>query len=181
MRIVGGTAKGRALEGPKGDGIRPTADRVRQTIFDVLGQRCDGWWVLDLFAGTGALALEAVSRGAEGAVLVDSGREALGLCRQNAEALGFTEKVEIVPAPVARGVESLTKAQRSFDLVFIDPPYAKKLGQEVLATLGPLVRPGGQVLIEHGKHEVLPEREGPFTRTDERRFGETSVTFYLRD
>src|SRR5512132_3323905 len=100
MRIIAGTAKGRALKGPRGAGLRPTADRVRESIFNVLGQWLDGLRVLDLFAGTGALGLEAVSRGAREAVLVDSGREALQLCRENAEALGMAAQVQVRPGKV---------------------------------------------------------------------------------
>ncbi|AKQ66651.1 16S rRNA (guanine(966)-N(2))-methyltransferase [Myxococcus hansupus] len=101
MRIVAGTVKGRALAGPKSTSrhIRPTADRVRETLFNVLGQFLDGQRVLDLYAGTGALGLEAVSRGAGQAVLVDQDREALGLCRQNVDSLGLAGQVEIVAAP----------------------------------------------------------------------------------
>src|SRR4051812_22385732 len=97
MRIVAGSAKGRGLLGPKSSSslIRPTSDRVRETIFNILGQWMHGQ-VLDLFAGTGALALEALSRGAESAVLVDSSEEGTNLCRLNSEALGFVDRVEIV-------------------------------------------------------------------------------------
>src|SRR5688572_2885467 len=104
MRIVAGTAKGRALAGPKATSrhIRPTADRVRETLFNILGQWLDGQCVLDLYAGTGALGLEALSRGAARAALVDSDREALALCRQNTEHLGFSDRVDILGQPVAR-------------------------------------------------------------------------------
>ena len=96
MRIVAGSVRGRTLKTPKrADVIRPTADRVRESIFNVLGQRCDGLTVLDLFSGTGALGLEAVSRGAVKAVLVDRGREALDLCRLNTDTLKFADRVEI--------------------------------------------------------------------------------------
>src|SRR4051794_21286152 len=101
MRIVAGTARGRPLEGPKAAGIRPTADRVRETLFNVLGQFLDGERVLDLFAGTGALSLEALSRGASSAVLVDRDRAAIGLCERNATSLGFRDRVELIESSVA--------------------------------------------------------------------------------
>lgn len=157
--------------------IRPTADRVRETIFNVLGQTCDGLNVLDLYAGTGALGLEAVSRGATKAVLVDKGDEALELCRQNTAALKFDSKVEIV-----RGDALTTIARRpdQFQLVFADPPYAHKVGLEILRKLDETNRltDGGVAVIETGTDEPLPEREGRFERIDARDFGATIVSIF---
>lgn len=157
--------------------IRPTADRVRETLFNVLGQTCDGLEVLDLYAGTGALGLEAVSRGAARAVLVDKGEEALALCRQNTAALKFEGRVEIV-----RGDALTTIGKRSdrFQLVFADPPYAQKIGLEILKKLDETDRltDGGIAVIETGADEVLPEREGRFERVDEREFGATRVSIF---
>ena len=181
MRIVAGSAKGRVLAAPKSDDvIRPTADRVRETLFNVLGQRCDGLTVLDLFAGTGALGLEAVSRGAIKAVLVDRDREALELCRLNASALKFTDRVEIVSASAIAAIGMLGKKRQVFELVFSDPPYALIAGVSVLEALGQakLVSDGGVVVIEHGKEEQLPERVGDFSQIDERDFGTAIVTLF---
>ena len=137
MRILSGSARGRPLKGPKGPGIRPTADRVRETLFNVLGQYLEGGEVLDLFAGTGALALEALSRGAARAVLVDSGREALGLIRENAAALGFAERCEVLPSDALRALEHLGREGRRFALVFADPPYAQKVIADLLQGMVP--------------------------------------------
>jgi len=179
MRIVGGTARGRTLKTPKGSDItRPTADRVRETLFNVLGQTCDGLRVLDLFAGTGALALEAVSRGAVQAVLVDSGREAVGLCRENAKAFGFEARVEVLAQPVMKALEVLTARKVQFELAFSDPPYAARAGLEVLSALEALMVAGGVAVIEHEAAEVLPERVGRWEREDERTFGATVVTIF---
>lgn len=181
MRIVGGTARGRVIAAPKSDDvIRPTADRVRETLFNVLGQRCDGLTVLDLFAGTGALGLEAVSRGAERAVLVDQGREALTLCRENARALGFEAKVEIVARPALEAIASLGAAGRRFELVFSDPPYRLEAAVPVLEALdrAGVVTDEGVAVIETGRDEAVPERVGRFTRIDERTFGSTTVRIF---
>ena len=179
MRIVGGTARGRTLKTPKGsDTTRPTGDRARETIFNVLGQTCDGLRVLDLFAGTGALGLEAVSRGAVQAVLVESGREAVGLCRDNAKALGFDSRVEILALPVMKGLEVLKAGNSQFELVFSDPPYAACAGLEVLLALEPIVVAGGVAVLEHEAAEVLPERVGRWQREDERAFGATVVSIF---
>jgi 16S rRNA (guanine(966)-N(2))-methyltransferase RsmD len=180
MRIVAGRARGRTLLAPKDDRMtRPTADRVRETLFNVLGQYLDGERVLDLYAGTGALGLEAVSRGAGHAVLVDQDREAVKLCRANAESLGFTAEVEVLPLPVPRALAKLKERGDVFQLVFSDPPYAARALQATLEGLsGGLVASGGTVVLEHGKEEAAPEQVGPFTRLDERRFGDTLVTLY---
>ncbi len=155
---------------------RPTADRVRETIFNVLGQRCDELRVLDLYAGTGALGLEAMSRGAASAVLIDSGREAVALCRENAKALGFEATVEVIAAPVEKALARLEG--RQFELVFSDPPYAAKTGLETLRALTALVTEGGVAVIEHDDEEVLPEQDGRWTREDERAFGATVVSIF---
>lgn len=157
---------------------RPTADRVRETIFNVLGQTCDDLRVLDLYAGTGALGLEAVSRGAVKAVLVDSGREAIGLCRENTKALGFDAKVEVLPLPVTKAIETLAARGAQFELVFSDPPYAAKAGLDVLRAVEPIVVSHGVAVIEHDKNESLPEREGRWLREDERVFGATMVSIF---
>jgi len=181
MRIVAGTAKGRRLLGPRSEkAIRPTADRVRQTLFDVLGQRCDGLRVLDLFSGTGALGLEAVSRGAARATLVDSAREAQALCSQNATALGFSGVVEVMALPAAKAIEVLGARGARFELVFVDPPYALKVGEEIVAALEErrLVAEAGRVIVEHSMHEALAPELGGLKLEDERRFGETVVSIY---
>ncbi|HZI15877.1 MAG TPA: 16S rRNA (guanine(966)-N(2))-methyltransferase RsmD [Myxococcus sp.] len=182
MRIVAGTAKGRALAGPKPTSkhIRPTADRVRETLFNVLGQFLDGQAVLDLYAGTGALGLEALSRGAGRAVLVDQDREALGLCRQNTDFLGFGTQVEILSQPVDRALTALGRKGERFELVFADPPYAARVVETVLegVTGAGLLTPGAMVVVEHDKREPAPEAHAGLTREDQRRFGDTLVSFY---
>lgn len=181
MRIVAGTAKGRALLGPKGhDEIRPTADRVRETIFNVLGQWMDGLTVLDLYAGTGALAFEALSRGAKSAVLVDSGRQAQELIRKNAEALGFGQQVELLRMPVERAFPQLSSRGQRFELIFADPPYAAQAVKKVLTGVqtGALLSPGGRLCLEHDRREEAPEKDGALARLDQRRFGDTLVSLY---
>ncbi|MCE9671433.1 16S rRNA (guanine(966)-N(2))-methyltransferase RsmD [Myxococcus stipitatus] len=182
MRIVAGTAKGRALAGPKPTSrhIRPTADRVRETLFNVLGQFLDGQRVLDLYAGTGALGLEALSRGAGAVVLVDQDREAQALCRQNIQSLGFTSGVELLAQPVARALETLGRRGERFELVFADPPYAARVVETVLdGVVGAgLLAPGGMLVVEHDKREAAPESHAGLVREDQRRFGDTLVSFY---
>jgi 16S rRNA (guanine(966)-N(2))-methyltransferase RsmD len=182
MRIVAGSAKGRALAGPKSTSkhIRPTADRVRETIFNVLGQWLEGQAVLDLYAGTGALGLESLSRGAKKTVLVDSDREALALCRTNTDTLGFTRQVEILPQPVERALATLGKRGDKFELIFADPPYAARVVETVLEALAHhgVVAPTGTIVIEHDKREAAPASHAGFEQVDQRRFGDTLVTLF---
>jgi 16S rRNA (guanine966-N2)-methyltransferase len=177
MRIVAGEKRGLVLSAPKShDVIRPTADRVRETLFNVLGQRCDGWHVLDLYAGTGALALESLSRGAVHAVLVDAGREAQQLCVRNAQFLGYESRVEFVRSRVEDVWPKLLN--RRFDLIFADPPYKLNAGAMVLARVESLLGPGGMLVLETGRHEKVPLESGVLRCVDERSFGDTLVRLF---
>jgi 16S rRNA (guanine966-N2)-methyltransferase len=180
VRIVAGTARGRPLLTPRGKQIRPTSDRVRESLFNVLGQRMDGLRVLDLYAGTGALALEALSRGAERAVLVDRDREAAKLCRENAEALGFSGRAEVLWMPVARAAPLLAHRNEPFDLLFADPPYAARAASEILDLLQRhrLLAAGATLVVEHDRREIAPDAHEGLSRVDQRRFGDTLVSLY---
>lgn len=177
MRIIGGSARGRRLVAPKGRATRPTSDRVRQSVFDVLGQRTDGLAVLDLFAGTGALGLEAVSRGAARATLVENEKAALEALEKNVRALGFEDRARVVRGDAL----SLATLRGPFDLVLADPPYAvggTPVVQALAASPPGLLVEGARIVIEHARREILPEREGALERDDQRRYGDTMVSFY---
>lgn len=178
MRIVAGVARGRKLEVPRGDATRPTSDKVRGAVFNVLGQFFEGGAVLDLFSGTGAMALEALSRGCERALCVESGREALRVLRRNAAACGFSERVEVREEPVERVVPQLAAA--AFDLVFLDPPYAVGV-EAVLSDLGRLLRPGGRAVAEHDRRRPPAERYGSLSLLDRRAYGDTGISIYRGD
>ncbi len=175
MRIIAGSARGRRLWAPRGDGTRPTSDKVRAAIFNVLGQFFDGGRVLDLYAGTGALALEALSRGCERAVCVESSRTAAETIARNAQACGFTDRIEIRREPVETALSRLPAA--SFSLVFVDPPY--ETGPEAaLAVLGRIVAPGGRVVAEHDGERPPADRQGALALLDRRAYGDTGVSIY---
>jgi 16S rRNA (guanine966-N2)-methyltransferase len=183
VRIGAGSARGRTLAGPKdARRIRPTADRVRQTVFNVLGQFFEGESVLDLYAGTGAFGLEALSRGAGFATLVDQDREALELCRANAASLGFEPRVRIIGSPVGEALAQLGREGVRFQLVFADPPYAAEVAGPLLDQLSAarILDERGTFLVEHDKREDSPLQQGGLTRFDQRRFGDTVVSFYAR-
>ncbi|MCZ8262156.1 MAG: 16S rRNA (guanine(966)-N(2))-methyltransferase RsmD [Beijerinckiaceae bacterium] len=180
MRIVGGRLGGRTLRGPHGDGIRPTTDRMRETLFNILihgyALPFEDARVLDLFAGTGALSAEALSRGAAFAVMVDIGAEARGLQRENVEALGLGGITRILRRDATRLGE--VAPFEPFTLVFCDPPYGKGLGEAALASAlrGGWIAPGALVVLEEraSAEVALPS---PLVETDRRKAGETQLLF----
>lgn len=178
MRIVAGTARGRALAAPRGDATRPTSDKVRGAIFNVLGQFFQGGAVLDLYAGSGAMALEALSRGCDRAVCVERDRAAAEAIRRNAEACGFADRVEIRREQVEAALCRLPRG--AFSLAFIDPPY--DLGPDAaLAGVAPLLAPGARVVAEHGARSLPAERFGALALVDRRSHGGTGISIYSLD
>lgn len=173
MRVVGGYLGGRPLLAPKGWKVRPTPARAREAIFSALGD-IEGAFVADLYAGTGALAIEAISRGAERAVLVDrETRPAEG----NVRHLDLTDRCEIVRADLPTWLAGQAGG-KPFDLVFLDPPYGlwPDLGSELAPLLGPVLAPGGRIVVESGSGP--PPRLPGFATVRERRYGRTAVTFH---
>ncbi|MEJ2069143.1 MAG: 16S rRNA (guanine(966)-N(2))-methyltransferase RsmD [Syntrophobacterales bacterium] len=179
MRIIAGEFRGRRLAAVKGR-IRPTSDRVREAIFNVLGPVVVEARVLDLFAGTGALSLEALSRGAREAVLVEDQGAALEVLRRNLTALGLENQVRVLPIPVQKALKKLAGQGEGFTLIFLDPPYEKGLALKTLTTLqgSGLLLPEARIIAEHSQREILPEQVGQLTLGQCRRYGDTQVAFY---
>jgi 16S rRNA (guanine966-N2)-methyltransferase len=181
VRIVGGRFKGRALKGPRADSraIRPTSDRLREAVFNVLAHSydhaTDGSRVLDLFAGTGALGLEAMSRGARFALFVDDGAEARACLRGNVDALGLGGQTKIFRRDATRLGPAVT--QGPFSLVFADPPYGKGLGEAALVSArdGGWLAAGALVVWEESAEADIAAPDG-FQTLETRAYGETSVT-----
>jgi 16S rRNA (guanine966-N2)-methyltransferase len=180
MRIVAGKFRGKQLNSPEDDSIRPTADRVRESVFNILASRLgpnfDGLRVLDLFAGTGALGLEALSRGASNVVFVDTGAEARGLIRDHIEAFGAGGVAKLL----RRDATALGPAgtMGPVDLVFLDPPYGKGLGEQALLALrdGGWLKPETLLVLEEGRDVALTLPEG-FALDDRREYGAAAVHF----
>ena len=180
MRIIAGAFKGRRLAPVKGR-VRPTAAKVREAVFSILGPAMGGLRVLDLFAGTGALGIEALSRGAAEGVFVEDHPESLKVLRRNLADLGLADRTTVWPLPVTVALAKLAGRGESFGLAFLDPPYGGGEAVMALTTLAelPLLRPGARVVVEHSRRESLPEACGGLTRLTVRRYGDTQVAFYL--
>ena len=179
MRITGGALRGRKLKAPRGRATRPTADMVRKAIFDVLGPSRAMGRVLDLFAGTGALGLEALSRGAQEVVFVERRRDALQALRENVEALGVKEHVRVLPLDVKKALKVLRDEGASFDLVLLDPPYLRGMAEEALRQIADsgILAQGAVVVLEHSSREA-PQPPSGLDLFSRHRYGDTTVSFF---
>jgi 16S rRNA (guanine966-N2)-methyltransferase len=181
MRITGGQVKGRNLASPKGLNIRPTSDQVREAIFDIIGQDLSSQKVLDLFAGTGSLGLEALSRGAAFALFIDSSQQSINLIKKNLAICGYQHSGDILRRNLRKAIPQNHPQLRSmFDLVFLDPPYSKDfiplLVEELLAK--DLISAGSHVIAESPKTEILPVSFGNLELTDTKVYGGTRISIY---
>lgn len=177
MRIITGTMRGKKLITLEGEAVRPTSDRVKEALFDILQFRLEGRRFLDLFAGSGQIGLEALSRGAAQAVLVDSSRAARQVIEKNVQAAGFGDKVRLVPMDFASFLRS---DAGTYDIAFLDPPYRTGLLQQALPLAAEHMAPGGILLCEHPRDEQVPEAAGGMARYRQYRYGKIMLTSYCR-
>jgi 16S rRNA (guanine966-N2)-methyltransferase len=185
MRVIAGTYRSRILKTLKGLTLRPTSDRLRETLFNVLAPNLSGSRFVDLFAGTGAIGIEALSRGAAEVVFVENHPPAAALIRRNLQSLDICSGATVLATDVLRGLEKLTSRQKSssvgYDFVFLDPPYAAaKDYSRVLEFLGSanLLAPGGIVIAEHRRSFDLPEEAGALQRYRVLKQGDAALSFY---
>ncbi|MEP7011317.1 MAG: 16S rRNA (guanine(966)-N(2))-methyltransferase RsmD [Acidobacteriota bacterium] len=175
VRLSGGEFRGRVLAVPKG--ARPSEGRVREALFSIWGQRLEGARLLDLFAGSGAVALESMGRGAMSAVAVEGNPQALETIEANANKLG-KGLIEIRNMILPAGLARLAETGERFDLVFADPPYAFNAYTGLLEGIAPLLAEEGEVVIEHSARVHLATEAGGLVQIEERRYGETALSFY---
>lgn len=177
MRIISGTARGRKLREPADYNIRPTTDNVKESVFNIIQFDIEGRRVLDLFAGTGQLGIECLSRGAASAVFVDKSRESVELVRHNLKTCGFTASVVTD--------DSLAYLRRcgKFDLVFLDPPYATELIDEALCIINSvdILSEGGIIVCESSREKPMPDMKAPYIKRREYNYGKVKVTTYVKE
>ena len=183
MRISGGEAKGRLIRIPAGSRVRPTTDRVREALFNIFSTVAEKTF-LDLFAGSGIVGMEALSRGAAFSVFVEKDSRVAGALRERISGFGFTGRAEVMSAPVHKALDILRRSGKRFDVVFADPPYNEGLAVETIHLLenGELMAPGGVLVLQHSARETCGELKAvPMLLTDKRRYGETVLSFFRKE
>lgn len=177
MRVITGTARGRKLAALEGVEVRPTTDMVKEAMFSILQFEVEGANVLDLFAGSGQLGIEALSRGARACVFVDSSRDSQNITRQNLQHTGLSSAARVAAMDYAAFLRS---TKDTFDIALLDPPYEKGLAADALPLLVDKMSPGGAILCESRKGEPMPERVGEFAIHRTYRYGKIALTLYRR-
>lgn len=180
MRVVSGACKGHPLKAVPGSTTRPTTDKVKEAIFNIIGPYFEGGLALDLFGGSGGLGIEALSRGMDKAIFVDRDSKAVQVIRQNAETCRLTDKVEVYKNDAERALKALIKRELSFDLILLDPPYKD---QKIVSLISVIEQHGllndtGVIMAEHTANAELPEKIGSFTRTRYENYGITAISIY---
>jgi 16S rRNA (guanine(966)-N(2))-methyltransferase RsmD len=180
MRVIAGTLKGRRLSAPTWDGLRPTSDKLRETLFNILAPRLDGARALDGYAGTGAVGIEALSRGAAHVTFVEQDRRAQALIADNLSHCGLADGYAIIRASVVRALDDLHAQAAAFDLILLDPPYGEPDDRlaAVLAQAADAVAPGGMIVLEHARKHPAPPSAGRLARTREVTSGDSALAFY---
>ena len=177
MRVITGTARGRRLKTPEGMDIRPTTDNVKESVFNILQFDIEGRRVLDLFAGTGQLGIECLSRGAKEVVFIDQSRDAVKIVKENLKTCGFSAPV------LQQDALSYLGACGKFDLIFVDPPYDAELYQPVLEKINSIdiLSEGGIILCESRRETDMPEMQAPYYLRKEYRYGKVKLSLYSKE
>jgi 16S rRNA (guanine966-N2)-methyltransferase len=180
MRVIAGSAKGRLLKSIKGEHTRPTSDRVKESLFSILHPYLASSVVLDLFAGSGSLGIEALSRGAKQAVFVDNSRGAVEVIKYNLRITDLANKAQVIPGHFRKGIALFQKEGFRFDLVFLDPPYNSGLVLEALEALieSSVLKNDGLVVAEHSVKEEMPSSVQNFLLKRSVEYGQTKLSFY---
>ncbi len=185
MRVIAGSARGLKLSAPAGHNTRPTTDRVKEALFSIISSRhtLQGAQVLDICAGTGALGIEALSRGALSGCFVEHDRSVAKILEKNLASAGFVDRSVCLVADVVKGLQMLSRQEKRFDLIFFDPPYASGLYGQVFSTLLSLnmLEDGALLVAESSARNVLDDRYGPIVKIDRRIYGEVSLEFFVRE
>jgi 16S rRNA (guanine(966)-N(2))-methyltransferase RsmD len=187
MRITGGKAGGRKLSAPKHGGVRPTSDKVKEALFSVLGHRVEGVRFLELYAGSGAVGIEALSRGADFTVFVDNSKRSCALIRQNLDTLGFREQSSVYALDALKFISRYGEETGPFGVIFLDPPYHEGLGEKTLNALGECASGDGcgiltddtVIVYEHFKKHLPPDTVGGLVIKKRYNYGDTVISVYV--
>lgn len=175
MRVITGTARGRKLRTLEGTDVRPTTDIVKEAMFSIIQFEIEGRKVLDLFGGCGQLSIEALSRGAASAVIVDSSKKSVDVIRENLETTGFEKSAVLINSDA---ISFLSRRAEKYDIAFIDPPYSKGLMEMALEKISDVMNEGGVVICEAPFADEMPERAGTFALKKKYRYGKTGLFVY---
>lgn len=175
MRVITGSARGRRLETPNGDDVRPTADAVKESVFSIIQFQIEGCKFLDAFAGSGQMGIEALSRGAEKAYFIDNSRKSLNMIKKNIAICGFEDRAEVRATDT---VSFMMRANEKFDIVFLDPPYRTGLLQRTLELAPEITKSSGFIICEHPHDEKLPLSAGDFLLKKSYRYGKIMISIY---
>lgn len=180
MRVISGEYRGRRLESLEGRDIRPTTDRVKESLFNILGERLIECSFLDLFGGSGAIGIEALSRGAGLSVFIDSSIKSIKVLYGNLESLKIKENAEVYNTDYTTAIDKLWRDNRLFDIIFIDPPYSTGIAQNALGEIARknILQQGGIIVIEHDHKDAMPEKEDRLIRYRVKQYGNTVLSFY---
>ncbi|WP_243124094.1 16S rRNA (guanine(966)-N(2))-methyltransferase RsmD [Pelotomaculum schinkii] len=180
--MISGSARNRKLKVPGGLTVRPTADRVKEALFNILREHVPGCCFLDLFAGSGSIGIEALSRGASVAVFVEANHRHAAIIKENLKACGLEPSARLITAKVTEALHLLAREGQAFDLVFLDPPYLKSLEAVTLADIDRyhLLKPGGMVIVESSKRDCLPQSVDGLRLLRAEKYGDTILSFFRR-
>ncbi|HWQ30095.1 MAG TPA: 16S rRNA (guanine(966)-N(2))-methyltransferase RsmD [Negativicutes bacterium] len=183
MRVIAGEYRGRKLERIEGMDIRPTADKVKGSIFNMLGNAVIDCSFLDLFGGTGGVGIEALSRGARHVLFIDAGIKSIKVLKDNLEHLNIKENVEVYHTDYETAIKKLNKFNKQFDIIFIDPPYRNGMAQNALVNIdrNPILTQSGIIIVEHDSKEDMPQKVGSLVKYRVKQYSNTSLSFYSID
>jgi len=182
LRVIGGLAKGRRLKAVKGTKTRPTADRVKESLFNIIREKVADSNFLDLYAGTGNVGIEALSRGAAQAVFIEQDRKAIKILKENLNLTSFQQKAEVYQQDVLVALDILGRKKRTFSLIFLDPPYYEGLEEKTLEKilLSKVLTPDGLIIVEHLRKNILPAKVNILQLVRTETYGDTAMSFYRK-
>lgn len=180
MRVITGSARGHLLKAPKGENTRPTSDKIKESLFNIIGYIDEESGVLDLFSGSGGVGIEFLSRGAKSCYFIDENAESIKIIKQNLEKTKLIDKGMVIKNNVNKAIKTLALRNAKFDYIFLDPPYDKDYVVKTLEQISEmkLLKNDGEIIIEHEKRLELLDSYKNLIKTDYRKYGDTCISFY---